>query len=392
MTTPVAERPPEVASYDEPPGPDVAGWLRRAWLPILIATLVVATTVGLAIVGSAPAARPLDPTDASPAGARAVVALLRQQGIDVEPVSGVEQLRSAQDTTFVIADPGVLGPDELAVLSEGHSDVVLIAPEDNVLSLLGIPVRTSDDVAADEVQPRCGLPAAAAAGTVTVDGPVYTAGGDAQRCYPVDGDPAVIVVTMFNGRRFTVVGSRAVFANHTLDKDGNAALALGLLGDHRRIDWLIPVAPTAAQDTERHGLTDLLPGRLWWALLDIVVALVLFALSRGRRLGPLVTEPLPVVVRATETVEGRARLLRGARARDASADALRSATRHRLATRLGLGAAPAQTALVDRLVARTGRGANEVVDLLYGSSPADDRALVALANRLDRLEEEMRRQ
>jgi len=396
VSTQVDDRP-VVAGTEEPPAhvepdrPDLLARLRRARLPLFVAALVIATTVGLAIVGSAPDTRPLDPTDASPSGARAVVALLRQQGIDAEAVTAVDRLRSAPDTTVVIPSPGVLGPDELALLSESRSDVVLIAPDDHVLSLLAIPAEQEDDVSADEVAPRCNLAAATAAGTVTVDGSVYTADGSARRCYPVGGGHAVVAVTTADGRTVIVVGSRAVFANRSLDKDGNAALALGLLTDHPRVDWLIPVAPTAAQGTERHGLVDLLPGRLWWTVLEVVLALVLFALSRGRRLGPLVIEPLPVVVRATETVEGRARLLRGARARSAAADALRSATRRRLAARLGLGAAPTQTALVDRLVARTGRGAEEVVDLLYGSAPADDRGLVALAGRLDRLEEEMRR-
>lgn len=392
MSTATVERAPDLAPYDEPPGPDFVGWLRRAWVPVLIATLVVATAVGLAVVGSAPVARPLDPTDASPAGARAVVALLRQQHVDVEAVSGVASLRSARDTTVVVAVPGVLGPDEFALLSENLGDVVLVAPDDHALSLLGIPVTQSGDASEDRVSPRCELPAATAAGTVTVDGPLYTADGSAQQCYPIAGQHAVVVTKTSTGRTFTIVGSRAVFANHTLDQDGNAALALGLLTEHHRVDWLIPVAPTAATGTERHGLVDLLPGRLWWAVLMAAIALLLFALSRARRLGPLVTEPLPVVVRATETVEGRARLLRGARARHAGADALRAAARRRLSIRLGLGATPVETALVDRLVARTGRSGNDVTDLLYGSSPVDDRGLVTLATNLDRLEEEMRRQ
>jgi hypothetical protein len=99
-----------------------------------------------------------------------------------------------------------------------------------------------------------------------------------------------------------------------------------------------------------------------------------------------------VIVRATETVEGRARLLRAARARLSGAEAMRAGARRRLSARLGLGLAPQQLALVDAVAARTGRGANEVTDLLYGSSPVDDRALVALAAALDRLEEEIRRQ
>jgi hypothetical protein len=397
MSTAVAEAPAETRPsgppYDEPPAPDFGAWLRRAWRPVLLTALVVATAVGLAVVGSAPVARPLDPTDASPDGARAIVALLRQQGVDVQTADSVDALTSSGDATVVVSVPDVLGPSQLANLSETDSDLVLIAPSDEALSMLGLPLHEAGDVAADKVEPRCDLAAATAAGTVTVDGLVYTSSGDvAQSCYPVSGEHAVVVTRGPAGNKVTIIGSRAVFANRTLGDDGNAALALGLLSDHPRLDWLIPVAPTEATDTERHGLFALLPGRLGWAVLEIGVALLLFAVSRARRLGPLVAEPLPVVVRATETVEGRARLLRGARARGSGADALRAAARRRLGLRLGLGAAADRGALGDRVVARTGRSADEVSDLLYGSSPADDRGLVALATALDRLEEEMRRQ
>ena len=66
--------------------------------------------------------------------------------------------------------------------------------------------------------------------------------------------------------------------------------------------------------------------------------MLLVALWKGRRIGPLVAERLPVVVRASETVEGRGRLYRSRRARDRAADALRTATLQRLLPRLGLGA------------------------------------------------------
>ena len=40
---------------------------------------------------------------------------------------------------------------------------------------------------------------------------------------------------------------------------------------------------------------------------------------------------------------------------------------------------------------RTGRDPGEVMALLYGGVPADDAALVALADHLDRIEREVRR-
>ena len=64
---------------------------------------------------------------------------------------------------------------------------------------------------------------------------------------------------------------------------------------------------------------------------------VLAMLWRGRRLGPLAAEPLPVVVRSAETAEGRARLYQDGRSLDRAAATLRAAALTRLSARLRLG-------------------------------------------------------
>jgi hypothetical protein len=115
------------------------------------------------------------------------------------------------------------------------------------------------------------------------------------------------------------------------------------------------------------------------------VALGVLALWRARRLGRVVTEPLPVVVRAAEAVEGRSRLYRAAGARGPAAEALRAATVDRLVRRVGAApAGPGRARGPGRRAhrRRPGHGAR----LLYGGAPEDDAALVRLADDLHVLE------
>ena len=88
-----------------------------------------------------------------------------------------------------------------------------------------------------------------------------------------------------------------------------------------------------------------------WIVLQLCLVVLLVALWKGRRIGPLVAERLPVVVRASETVEGRGRLYRSRRAGDRAADALRTATLQRLLPRLGLGPNADPAAIVAAVVA-----------------------------------------
>jgi hypothetical protein len=118
------------------------------------------------------------------------------------------------------------------------------------------------------------------------------------------------------------------------------------------------------------------------------LALVLW---RGRRLGPLAHEPLPVAVKAVETTRNLGRLYRRAGDRPHAAEALRSASRTRLADRLRLPRSVHPDRLVDDVAARTGRPAAEI-DALIGPnalSPIDDHGLAELAQRLTELDREV---
>jgi hypothetical protein len=104
-----------------------------------------------------------------------------------------------------------------------------------------------------------------------------------------------------------------------------------------------------------------------------------------------VAEELPVVVRASETVEGRGRLYRSRRARDRAADALRTATLQRLLPRLGLGAGAPAPVVVTTVARRSGADANYVSYHLFGPPPATDNDLLQLARALDEIERQVTR-
>ncbi|HEY5183477.1 MAG TPA: DUF4350 domain-containing protein, partial [Actinomycetes bacterium] len=109
-----------------------------------------------------------------------------------------------------------------------------------------------------------------------------------------------------------------------------------------------------------------------------------------RRLGRIVAEPLPVVVRAAETTEGRARLYRRAGARDRAAATLRAAAVQRLRPALGLPRTAEAVEVAAAVAARSGRPEADVAALLYGAAPRDDAALARLADDLDALERTVR--
>jgi hypothetical protein len=200
-----------------------------------------------------------------------------------------------------------------------------------------------------------------------------------ERCY----DGALAAARTRSGHPLTVVGAPDPFTNGRLADHGNAALGLGLLGSADDLWWVLP--DPGAGPGDQTSLFDILPGWVEPVLWQLLLAGVLLALWRGRRLGPVVTEPLPVVVRAAESVEGRGRLYRRARARDRAADALRGGARARILPFLGLGTDPPPDSLVAAVATRSRLRPDEVAGLLFGRAPGDDAGLVHLADALDTL-------
>lgn len=391
-------RRPEASSSTDPTARDLA---RAGRGPLLLGLHVVLAAVVLAVLGSRPGGEPLDPRSPTPAGSRAVAEVLADLGVrTARATTTAAALRAVTATrgtaTVLVTNPDLLADSQVRRLLDTGADLVVLAPSDP--GRFAAAVSRADTAAAvPEVrQPGCRLAAARRAGAADAGGAGWAvdadaAGGDrALLCYARDGVPSLVQVST-GGRTVTFVGNPAPFTNERFDDEGNAALTLGLLGGHEQLVWYLPslrdVPPSAAQTS----FYDLVPDGVWWALVQLGVAVALLALWRARRLGPVVAEPLPAVVRAAEATEGRARLYRRADARDRAAEALRAAVRVRLATALGLPGRHEPAALVDAVAARSARPPGEVAALLYGAEPVDDPSLVRLADELDALDREVRR-
>lgn len=353
--------------------PDARRIWRAARAPVLIVVVLLAVGIVSVLVRDGGTGVVLGPESTEPAGGQALARLLERQGVDVVPAYRATRAAGA---TLLVTRPGLVRPSRLRSLAAEAEEVVLVAPDAKALRAVRAGVVTTGGLNVTSRSPGCGLPAARAAGTVTVGGRAYR--GE-QTCYggalARDGD-------------VTVLGEAGPLTNDRLADDGNAALGMRLLGQHDRLVWYVPSPGDPALRGGEQSLYDLLPRGWVFGAVQVGIAVVLFALWRARRLGPVVTEPLPVVVRAAETVEGRARLYRRAGAAGHAADALRAASLGRLLPRLGLGADATPDAVLAAIANRTGRDARSV---LYGPPPAGDDALVRLANDLDALEREVGR-
>ncbi len=364
-------------------GPTLSSTVRSARGPVLVGVLLLGGLLLLALLTrSGPAGR-LDPGSYTPDGSRALATLLEDRGVDVRRVDDVgDAVGGTSRTTLLVPDPALLTAGELARLTARPGELVVLEAGPDDVEALALAVEVGEPVAVEDRRPACDLRAAAVAGDVDTGGYTYRArSGDSVGCYASRGRPTLLRLP---SARTTLVGSADAFTNDRLADRGSAALALALLGTGDEVRWLVPAPGRAVPDGGRTPLSELLPDWVRPGVLQLLVATAALMLWRARQLGRVVPEPLPVVVRSAEAVEGRARLYRASGSRDRAAAALRAAARERLVRRLGLPVGAGEQALVAAVSARTGQ--DDVGALLAGPPPADDAALVRLADGLDALE------
>ncbi|PJJ61690.1 DUF4350 domain-containing protein [Compostimonas suwonensis] len=371
-------------------------WLIAAAGVVVIAGLSVLFAGGLGSTGT-----PLGASEPGPAGSQALVEVLRQRGVEVVEAAGYEDAAAAASagTTLLVYDPEqYLDAGRITALAAQTEHLVLVNPGFGYLQAL-TPQTGFGGVSDDELlDAQCRLPAAQKAESIRVrgsdasgeDSSYRTDDPGAVECFP--GGPGTFSLLQLPTAAgdLTILGSTRVLSNDGIADAGNAALALNLLGGTQTLVWYLP-AITDVAATGDPSLGELTPGWVTPVLALAGIVAIAAAIWRGRRLGPLVIENLPVTVRARETMEGRARLYARSSSRLRALDALRIGALGRLGGLLGLPPSASAEEVSDASAALTGRHPAEVRELLLDGVPAGDAALLDYSGRLAELETAVRR-
>ena len=389
----VAAAPVTAASVTTP---TVRSAARRSlfWILGALFLLLIAAITMIVRGSAAPAGDPLSPTNAAPPGSMAVAEVLRQHGVNVVPTDTLKATHAAlarhSDSTLLVFDPDTRLDDvQLRQLEESTGNLVLVTPSFSQLRALTLHLGQAGAAKTSALPAHCTLEAANKAGTISGGGNGYRvldSGADATACFSSGKGIYSLVTSRGDIGQLTVLGAQQVLANETVAQRGNAALALNLLGSTSTLVWYLPSIDDVAV-TGLPTIAQLTPPWVSSLALLLICAAIAAALWRGRRMGPLVVENLPVTVRASETMEGRARLYQKNSSRLHALDALRIGSIGRIAALCGLPRTASTAEVITAASAITGRDRPQLAGILVDAIPGNDRDLIRLSDALLELEE-----
>lgn len=373
----------------------------RRWqrwrMPALVAGVLVVSAGLAALIQPTTSYDPLAVDNPRENGVRALMQVLGDQGVAVQEVTGIDAAvdRARAGTTLAVVGTYLLTPDELTRLAATEADLVLVDADALSLEALtdGLVTDAWDRTSAVR-EAGCDDPDAQAAGSVSSLSYSLRLTGPGTLCFPPGSEPAFggYAVVETGGRTVRVLADSTILTNGAVTEQGNAALGLRMLGHHDQLTWFRPTLDgLITGGGGGPSMFDLMPPAAGPVLALLALVALVAAVWRGRALGRVVTEPLPVTVRAAETTRGRGRLYRRARSRGHAAAALRAGTARRIAARLGLPHSADAPTMIETVSSATGRATHEVASLLYGPPPKDDNGLLGLTRLLDQLESEVHR-
>ena len=359
----------------------------RPWLPLIVlvgVVLVVGLLLGPSTRGGG---RPLDPRSSRSLGTKGLVEVLRGLGATVDVTSGAPD--DSYDTALVLNDDlGDRRRQELAGwVTRGGT--LLLADPVSPLNPFDVVGSTDLGFLRATIDRHCSLPALREAGRVAAPGAaVMKAPRRATGCFPRNDGYWLVTAPAGRGN-LVVVGGAGSFVNRTLDDADNEIVMASLLAPRSgaRVAFLRPPPPGRGAAK----LADLVAPRVKSALWQLAVAFAVLALWRARRLGRPVLEPQPVQLEGSELVLAVGNLLQRARSRAQAGELLRADLRRALCERLGLGPSTGVEDLADVAAARTGVPRDRLHQALAGPPPADDTELVALAQLVESVRQEVTR-
>ncbi len=321
---------------------------------------------------------PLDPSSTSATGTMALVELLEELGADVN-----QRLPTSQDNVvLVLVDRGFV-EDQQAIesfVSNGGTAVIVDA---NSWLSPDIAEALREDFVISYPQIVCDIPVLSDVQRVSAKTVAFAKGSGERGCFGSE-TIAFVVSEPFGEGELVHIGGPDFLTNERLGDDDNAVLAVRLLMPSQESSVAV-VFDSSVVPVGDETLSDLVPTRVRWFGIQLLVALGLAMLWLGRRFGRVVSEPIPVEMPGSLLVQASGELRRRSLGYGPAISLIREDLESRLRSQYRVHDERPIPDLIATVAAKTELTEAELSFVLAEPAPQSEEGLVALAAGTDRI-------
>lgn len=325
---------------------------------------------------------------------------------------------AATSDTYVVSTTGVTSAQQrrLSQLAQAgatvvYADPLAYPPDDSTVTELELNTLSTSTVLVNE----CGstMPSLANVQSIRVSSPgrLVLADDDTtprQGCFVPEGRRSVkpddestssyffVVARQVGDGTVVNLGDGQVWSNRYLGDLDNAALAIALLAPQSgtRVQFVLADPDTVADGDEQvYGLGPMLELAPTWSkavALNLLLAFVVFAVARSRRVGRPIEEPFVADVQASQQTVAVANILRAGRHADQAAKIYRQTLRERLVAALRLPSSIATADLCQVAAQRLSIDRSLLDEALISRYVKDSAELLALTKSIEAVESRLR--
>lgn len=368
----------------------------KTWLPLILIFVLLVLVITAKGANTQGDYKDYEPESPKRSGNKAVIQVLKKQGIQTTIAYKDSEVGPVdRDTTLVFLDDGLDWmdiSDALKTKAQQAGRVILVGMQDYQLKEFGLDIDSyTNGVVAPgitENSSKC-LPYIGKAKNVSVTIVREHQTPGVIQCFRSDSGSLLSIWPATDDPEYILISDRSAFTNANVQSLNNAALALTLYGAHPKAVFYYERPSIQQQSPANAKLWQLLPPWVFWAGVALLFAAFALMIAKGRRLGPLAREPLPVIISASEIEEARASLAREGKHASWAMALIQSRARRKLRRALYLPARASEEELTNTLAAKLNKPTSELHALLYDAEVSTEKELTQRSHKIDQLIQEV---
>ncbi|QPK94628.1 hypothetical protein HCQ94_02710 [Actinomyces sp. zg-332] len=369
---------------------------------ILIALLLIIAFIVSMIFNNTKSSTPYAIDNPGKNGTMALSEVLREKSTYIKTinrVSNIKNISSKEDSAIVVLNPHMIPDKKLKTIENNKvKDIIFINTANANLSNIQTTFSSStkpitSDCTLDFLNYKTKI-SHSLFSLLPKNSSDSVSNTNLAVCFPIkgkEGTSYALIQKKNANNTLTYISDGSIFTNGQITKEGNAALALNILNKYKTVYWYLPYLEDFSSPEEKQtGVNALLPPGTYQLVILLAIATLFYLSGKSIRLGKVVEEDLPVIVKHEDIIFSKANLYRKSNDQEYTANILRRYYKKKLSKLLIINERSSLEEFTNALAKKTGSSITDLEKIFFTQPIRSNEELNILSLNLESIEKRVK--